>query len=94
MSIVNKYNILVKPIYTEKSTFLKKYDKYIFKVHKDINKIEIKKILKDLFKVSVVSVHIINCLGKKKRIGRFVGNQSNWKKAIVTCRKGTIFNFL
>ena len=80
MSVVNKYNALIKPIYTEKSSFIKKYDKYIFEVHKDVNKIEIKKIIKELFKVDIIAVNIINYLGKQKRVGRFIGKKNDWKK--------------
>ncbi len=94
MSVVNKYNALIKPIYTEKSSFIKKYDKYIFEVHKDVNKIEIKKIIKELFKVDIIAVNIINYLGKQKRVGRFIGKKNDWKKAIVTCKKGENFSFL
>jgi len=94
MATLNKYNALVKPIYTEKTNFMKQYNKYVFEVHKKINKIEIKKILKDLFKIDIVSVNLLNCLGKQKRVGRFIGRKSDWKKAVVTCRKGTNFNFL
>lgn len=44
MAILDKHNILVKPMFTEKSSFMKENNKYIFQVHKDASKIEIKKL--------------------------------------------------
>jgi large subunit ribosomal protein L23 len=81
---MNEYDIVVRPIITEKSTLLKDAgNQYIFEVQRDANKIEIKKAVEKLFKVKVVSVHVSNMLGKKKRLGRFEGKKSDWKKAIV-----------
>ena len=94
MAILEKHNILVKPLFTEKGSFLKEKDKYIFQVHKDASKIEIKKVIKEIFKAEAVSVNTINCEGKKKRVGRFEGKKTDWKKAIVTFKKGTAINFI
>ena len=81
---MNEYDIVVKPIITEKSSLLKETgNQYIFEVQRDANKIEIKKAVEKLFKVKVVSVHISNNEGKKKRVGRFTGKKPDWKKAIV-----------
>jgi large subunit ribosomal protein L23 len=81
---MNEYDIVVRPIITEKSTLLKDAgNQYIFEVQRDANKIEIKKAVEKLFKVKVVSVHVSNMLGKKKRLGRFEGKKSDWKKAVV-----------
>jgi large subunit ribosomal protein L23 len=94
MAIVDKHNILIKPVFTEKGSFLKEKDKYIFQVHKDASKIEIKKVLKEIFKADVVSVNTMNYQGKKKRVGKFEGKKSDWKKAIVTFKKDTAINFI
>ncbi len=94
MAILNKHNILVRPLLTEKTSFMKENNKYLFEVHKDASKIEIKKALKDLFNVDAVSVNTINCLGKKKRMGRFEGQKSDWKKAIVTFKKDAKISFI
>jgi len=94
MAIVDKHNILVKPIFTEKGSFLKEQDKYIFEVHRDASKIEIKKAIKELFKVDVVSVNTMHYEGKKKRVGKFEGKKPDWKKAIVTFKKDTAINFI
>ncbi len=52
-------------------------------MQRDANKIEIKKAVEKLFKVKVVSVHVSNMEGKKKRLGRFAGKKPDWKKAVV-----------
>ncbi|MCX7965510.1 MAG: 50S ribosomal protein L23 [Syntrophorhabdaceae bacterium] len=81
---MNEYDIIIRPIITEKSTLLKETgNQYVFEVHRDANKIEIKKAVEKLFKVKVLSVQIIMMEGKKKRLGRFLGKRSDWKKAIV-----------
>jgi large subunit ribosomal protein L23 len=81
---MNEYDIVLRPIITEKSTLLKDAgNQYIFEVQRDANKIEIKKAVEKLFKVKVVSVNIANMEGKKKRLGRFEGKKPDWKKAVV-----------
>jgi large subunit ribosomal protein L23 len=81
---MNEYDIVVRPIITEKSTLLKDAgNQYIFEVQRDANKIEIKKAVEKLFKVKVVAVHVANMEGKKKRLGRFAGKKPDWKKAVV-----------
>ncbi|MBI5195417.1 MAG: 50S ribosomal protein L23 [Nitrospirae bacterium] len=91
----SSYNILEAPMLTEKGTALKEADnKVIFKVAKEANKIEIKKAVEEIFKVKVDSVATINCKGKKKRLGRFEGRRPDWKKAIVTLKKGEKLDFI
>lgn len=81
---MNEYDIVLRPIITEKSTLLKDVgNQYVFEVQRNANKIEIKKAVETLFKVKVVSVHVSNMEGKKKRLGRFAGKKSDWKKAVV-----------
>ena len=81
---MNEYDIILRPIITEKSTLLKEVgNQYIFEVQRSANKIEIKKAVEKLFKVKVLEVHVSNMEGKKKRLGRFTGKRSDWKKAIV-----------
>ncbi|MBI5042692.1 MAG: 50S ribosomal protein L23 [Nitrospirae bacterium] len=83
------HDLLQKPIFTEKGLSLKeKENKIIFRVKKSANKSEIKKAVERLFKVKVTDVNTINISGKKKRLGRFAGKTSDWKKAIVTLKKG------
>ena len=81
---MNEYDILLRPIITEKSTLLKDAgNQYVFEVQRDANKIEIKKAVEKLFKVRVVSVHVANMEGKEKRVGKITGKKPDWKKAIV-----------
>ena len=64
-----------------------------FEVAKDANKIEIRKAVQTLFKVSVTAVRTQVVRGKKKRIGRFMGQRPAWKKAIVTLKPGDSISF-
>jgi large subunit ribosomal protein L23 len=81
---MNEYDVVRRPIITEKSALLKDVgNQYVFEVHVDANKIEIKKAVEKLFKVKVMSVKVANQEGKKRKLGRFMGKRSDWKKAIV-----------
>jgi large subunit ribosomal protein L23 len=82
------YKILVKPLITEKATNLVSLNKYAFKVASKANKIEIKKAIKSLYGFEPISVNIINERGKRVTSGRISGKKSNWKKAIITLKKG------
>lgn len=77
-------DIILKPIITEKSMDELQKGKYTFKVATDSNKSEIKKAVEALFDVKVAKVNTLNCNGKEKRVGRYVGKTADWKKAIVT----------
>ena len=77
-------DIILKPVITEKSMDGLQAGKYTFKVAKDANKSEIKKAVEQLFGVEVAKVNTMNCLGRTKRVGRYVGKTSDWKKAIIT----------
>ena len=77
-------DIILKPVITEKSMDELQNGKYTFKVAKDANKSEIKKAVEQLFGVEVAKVNTMNCLGRTKRVGRYVGKTSDWKKAIIT----------
>lgn len=89
------YNILLAPLLTEKGTLLKEKDnKVVFRVARDVNKIEIKKAVEEIFKVKVNRVTTINCKGKKKRLGKSEGKRPDWKKAIVTLKKGEKLDFI
>lgn len=77
-------DIIIKPVITEKSMDELQNGKYTFKVAKNANKIEIKKAVEALFSVEVAKVNTLNVNGKAKRVGRFEGRTSDWKKAVVT----------
>jgi large subunit ribosomal protein L23 len=57
-------------------------------VDRRANKIEVAAAVEKLFKVKVLDVHVMNILGKKKRVGRVMGEKRSWKKAIVTLAPG------
>ena len=85
-------DIILKPVITERSMdglALEENKKYTFKVAKDANKIEIKQAVEKLFDVKVAKVNTMNCRGRVKRVGRFVGKTPDWKKAIVTLQNGS-----
>ncbi len=82
------YRILLKPIITEKGTYLNSQNKYIFEVAPLANKIIIKKAIWHLYGVKPLSVNIIKLPGKKIRYGRIQGRTKAKKKAIVTLKKG------
>ena len=77
-------DIILKPVITEQSTDLLPQGKYTFKVAKNANKIEIADAVEKLFNVEVTKVNTINVRGRVKRVGRFTGRTSAWKKAVVT----------
>ncbi len=80
------HDIIVNMIRTEKGTNMLVDNKYVFKVTKDSNKIDIKKAVEEIYNVKVENVHIINVKGKKKRVRYKEGMTSSWKKAIVTLK--------
>ena len=82
-------SILVRPILTEKMTNLKeRANQYAFEVNRQANKIEIRKAIELRFNVKVMDIRTIVVRGKKRRMGRFEGKRSQWKKAIVTLISG------
>lgn len=81
--------VLKTPRLTEKSVLQKEISNQVtFVVSKDANKIEIKRTIEKVFKVTVLNVNTISNRGKKKRMGRFTGRRPDWKKAIVTLKDG------
>lgn len=81
--------IIISPILTEKSgNQLSTNNSYSFKVSTRANKIEIKKAIEKIFSVVVTDVNTMQMSGKIKRMGRFEGKRPDWKKAIVTLKKG------
>lgn len=84
----NAYKILIKPLITEKASDLGIINKYMFEVAKNANKIETAKAIKEVYGVKPISVNIINMKGKKVRYGKTVGKKKDWKKAIITLKKG------
>ena len=83
------HTVLVRPLLTEKITAMRESgNKVGFVVRSDANRIEIKKAIESSLKVKVERVNVVNVNGKTKRLGRFSGKRSDWKKAIVTLKEG------
>ncbi|MBM7865889.1 50S ribosomal protein L23 [Heliobacterium gestii] len=82
------YDVLKKPVITERSMDLAQENKYTFVVEPKANKIEIKHAVEQLFNVKVLDVHTMNVKGKPKRMGKYAGRTADKKKAIVTLKDG------
>jgi len=86
---MDMHAVLVQPLLTEKITGLREKTNTVgFIVHPDANRVQIKQAVEALLKVKVEKVNVMNVQGKTKRLGRFSGKRSNWKKAFVTLKQG------
>lgn len=81
-------DILIRPVSSEKATNLREQDKYVFVVHPDATKTQIKEAVRKLFNVKVVSCTTMNVRGKEKRLRGRPGFTSSYKKAIVRLAQG------
>jgi large subunit ribosomal protein L23 len=100
-------SIIKRPLLTEKSARLRETggasaphaegDSYaqqvVFEVAKTANKVEVRRAVEQLFKVTVTGVRTVVVRGKSKRIGRFSGRRPTWKKAYVTLKAGDNIEF-
>ena len=84
---MNAYDIVRKPVITEKSMSEMAEKKYTFIVDINANKAEIKDAVEEVFKVKVEKVNTIRVLGKMKRMGKYEGRRPSYKKAIVKLTK-------
>ena len=86
---VDSHRILIRPLLTEKITALREATNTVgFVVHPDANRIQIRLAVETLLKVKVDKVNVLNVRGKVKKLGRFSGRRSDWKKALVTLKQG------
>jgi large subunit ribosomal protein L23 len=89
-------DIIIRPIMSEKSNDLESLNAYTFEVAPDVNKIQIKKAIEEIFSVTVLKVRTQRYLGKSvvKRFkrSRINGKKKNWKKAIVTLKSGDMID--
>jgi large subunit ribosomal protein L23 len=91
----DEYTIVNYPILSEKGTRLSETgNKYVFRVSRRANKIEIKRAIEKLYKVRVKDVNTMNVRGKGKRMGMAVGKRADWKKAIVSLEEGESLSFV
>ncbi len=86
---MHTYEIIKRPIDTEKTRSQTGDGKYIFEVDRRANKHQVKEAVEQIFDVEVLSVNIINLPAKRGRYGRRVVTRvPAWKKAIVTLAPG------
>lgn len=86
--------VLEKPLSSEKNTTVTNTDNaYAFQVHRDANKKQIKAAVEALFGVKVVDVRTMQLQGKQRRVGRFVGNRAQTKKAFVKLAEGQAIDY-
>ena len=81
-------NLIKKPVITEKSTANAQFNKYIFEVRNDANKINIKKTIEDIYKVKVQKLNSLNVKSKPKVFMGQRGTRSELKRIIVTLKEG------
>lgn len=86
---MNKFDVIIKPLVTEKSMAEMENNKYTFQVAKNATKPEIKSAVEEIFNVKVEKVTTMNVRGKKKRQGANFGFTPSWKKAIVKLKEGS-----
>ena len=82
------YDIIVRPLITEKSMKLVDEGKYTFEVKQGANKVEVKKAVEELFKVDVTAINMMNTQRKRRRVGKYEGLRPAVQKAIVTLAEG------
>ena len=86
--MMETYEVLRRPIVTEKTTMQIEEGFYTFEVDRRANKLQVKEAVEKTFDVEVVSVNIINVPGKPRRWGRHMSRTPSWKKAIVKLAEG------
>ena len=91
---MNLFDVLRAPKMSEKTLSLKEEaNQFAFEVDQRANKIQIKESIEKSFKVTVLKVRTMNVRGKKKRLGRYQGLKSSWKKALVSLKEGDTIEY-
>ena len=88
MTSLRIYDVILRPVVTEKSTMASEQNKVLFYVTQDATKPEIKKAVESLFRVKVEKVNTIRLPGKTRIFRGRVGQRSGRKKAVVTLAQG------
>jgi len=89
---LNHYDVIRRPVITEKSTMVSEHNQVIFVVADTATKADVKAAVEELFKVKVTAVNTMNRKGKKKRFRGIAGRQSDTKRAIVTLAEGQMLD--
>ena len=82
------YKVLIEPHISEKATYLSDQNKYVFKVFRTANKIQIKNSVENLYGVRVKEVSVINEKSKTRKMRNIIGHKPGYKKAIVALERG------
>jgi large subunit ribosomal protein L23 len=82
------YDVITRPVITEKATMLSEHNKVVFRVLPDATKTQVKQAVEALFKVKVTRVNTLITEGKQKAFRNRLGKREDFKKAIVTLEKG------
>ena len=82
------FEVIRRPVVTEKSTSLADQGKYVFEVATEASKFQVKEAVQAAFGVGVTQVNVMRVRGKMKRFGRKPKAQRSWKKAVVTLNEG------
>ncbi len=85
--------IIKAPVITEKSNNLSSNNVYVFKVDKKANKTEIKQVIENKWNVKVESVNTTNTQAKRRRVGKYTGYTTPYKKAYVKLKEGSTIEF-
>jgi large subunit ribosomal protein L23 len=86
---MNVYQVLKRPILTEKTDFQRDDNQYVFEVERSANKLQIKEAVETLFDVQVLAVNTMIMKPKRRRMGRkMITTRSAWKRAVVTLAPG------
>lgn len=86
---MNVYQVLKRPILTEKTDYQRDANQYVFEVQRAANKLQIKEAVETIFDVRVQSVNTMMMKSKQRRMGRkTVVTRSAWKRAVVTLAPG------
>ena len=88
ISRARAYEVIRKPIITEKATYASEHNQVVFQVARDASKPEIRAAVEQLFKVKVKKVNTLRQAGKVKRFRGTIGSRPEVKKAIVTLDEG------
>ena len=90
---MHTYEVLRRPIVSEKSIILQGQSKYTFEVASAANKHQIKEAVEKAFKVDVLGVNVVTVHGSMRKIGKRRIVTSPWKKAVVTVKAGQKIEF-
>ena len=89
MKANGEFAILIRPVVSEKTAGMAQMNQYVFLVHPDANKIQVKDAVQKAFKVKVVNVRTVTLKGKLKQRGWRSVRRPDQKRAIVTLAKGS-----